>query len=375
MGNINRIVLGGTITQPQISMINSNNGQQTKVARFVMQIARDFGKQGEFDNVSCIAYGKQAEFVEQQFASGNAALVVKDGRIQTGSYTDQAGKKVYTTDVVCSNVGLGAAYLNKSILSGNLTKNPEVRYTQGQEQTCIVHFTIAVKRKSKDAETDFISCTAFGKQGDFIAKNFVQGDNLIVEDGRIQTGSYVNKNGETVSTTEVIVNAVEFGENKASRDARRANQQGGQQGMPNNVVQMPTQVPQGMPMGAPVQQMPTAAPQGVPMGMPTGTPQMQAPTQAPPQTATQTPVPQTAPQTVVPQNPAQTTPSQTAPVQTVPQTAPAQAPAQTPVQTVVPQNPAQTVPSTPPQAPAQAPVPQAVGQTPFGVVPMGEVFH
>ena len=90
--------------------------------------------------------------------------------------------------------------MNKAILIGRLTKDPEVRYTQ-QNQTCIARYTLAVDRIKEGA--DFIPCVAFGKGGEFAEKYFRKGMKVAVE-GRIQTGSY-DKNGQKVYTTDVIV--------------------------------------------------------------------------------------------------------------------------------------------------------------------------
>lgn len=100
--------------------------------------------------------------------------------------------------------------MNCSVLSGRLTKDPEVRYTQ--TQMAIADFTVASDRRFKrDGEptADFIRCIAFGKTAEFIEKYFTKGKPIILS-GRIQTGSYQNKEGQTVYTTEVVVENVEF---------------------------------------------------------------------------------------------------------------------------------------------------------------------
>lgn len=105
--------------------------------------------------------------------------------------------------------------MNKSILMGRLTRDPEVR-TSGD--TTVARFSLAVDRRFKrDGEqtADFINCVAFGKTGEFIEKYGRKGTKFVVE-GRIQTGSYTNKDGQTVYTTDVVVEQVEFAESKAS---------------------------------------------------------------------------------------------------------------------------------------------------------------
>lgn len=109
--------------------------------------------------------------------------------------------------------------MNKALLTGRLTKDPNVRYSQGENQMCIARFTLAVdRRRSRNQDgngqtADFISCVAFGKTGEFVEKYAKKGMKFDLS-GRIQTGSYQNKDGQTVYTTEVVVEDIEFGESK-----------------------------------------------------------------------------------------------------------------------------------------------------------------
>lgn len=107
---------------------------------------------------------------------------------------------------------------------GRLTKNPEVRYTSRQDgtQTCIARFTLAVDRRIKQEgqqNADFISCVAFGRQGEFAEKYLKQGTKIALV-GRIQTGSYTNKDGQKVYTTDVMIEEQEFAESKKSDNAQ-----------------------------------------------------------------------------------------------------------------------------------------------------------
>lgn len=108
--------------------------------------------------------------------------------------------------------------MNKVILMGRLTRDPEVRYTQGNEPMAIARYTLAVDRRRKTQDegqaADFISCVAFGKAGEFAEKYFHQGMRVLVE-GRITTGSYENKDGQKVYTTEVTVENQEFADGKS----------------------------------------------------------------------------------------------------------------------------------------------------------------
>ena len=106
--------------------------------------------------------------------------------------------------------------MNKVILMGRLTKDPEVRYSQsGDSNMAIARYSLAVDRAGKDQAADFISCVAFGKQGEFAEKYLHKGIKIAVE-GRIQTGSYTNKDGQKVYTTDVVIDRHEFCESKNS---------------------------------------------------------------------------------------------------------------------------------------------------------------
>lgn len=108
--------------------------------------------------------------------------------------------------------------MNLVILKGRLVRDPEVRYSQGQTPMATAKYTLAVDRKFKregEPTADFISCIAFAKQGEFVEKYLRQGVQILVK-GRIQTGSYTNKDGKKVYTTEVVVEEHEFCESKSN---------------------------------------------------------------------------------------------------------------------------------------------------------------
>lgn len=101
---------------------------------------------------------------------------------------------------------------------GRLTRDPDIRYTQGNESMAIARYTLAVDRKVRkenEANADFISCVAFGKNAEFAERYLKQGTKIVVE-GRIQTGNYTNKDGQKVYTTDVVVESTEFAESKSS---------------------------------------------------------------------------------------------------------------------------------------------------------------
>lgn len=108
--------------------------------------------------------------------------------------------------------------MNKVHLLGRLTRDPEIRYPQDNEQMAIARYTLAVDRRFKrDGEqtADFISCVAFGKAAEFTEKYLKKGTKIAVT-GRIQTGSYTNREGQKVYTTDVIIEEQEFAESKAA---------------------------------------------------------------------------------------------------------------------------------------------------------------
>ena len=112
--------------------------------------------------------------------------------------------------------------MNKVILCGRLTRDPEVRYSSGENQTAVARYTLAVDRRFKrqgDEQTaDFINCVVFGRGAEF-AENYLHQGTKIIAEGRIQTGSYTNKEGQKVYTTDVVVEDQEFAESKAVSDA------------------------------------------------------------------------------------------------------------------------------------------------------------
>ena len=112
--------------------------------------------------------------------------------------------------------------MNNTILMGRLVRDPETRYSSGEKSIAITRYTLAVDRRGKKKEdeqtADFIPCVAFDRSGEFAEKYFKKGTKVLVR-GRIQTGSYTNKNGDKVYTTEVIVEEQEFAESKGAQNA------------------------------------------------------------------------------------------------------------------------------------------------------------
>ncbi len=108
--------------------------------------------------------------------------------------------------------------MNKVILMGRLTREPEVRYSQGASQTAVARFTLAVDRRFKregESTADFFDCTAFGRQAEFIERYLHKGVRVVVC-GSIQNNNYTNRDGQTVYSVRIVVDEVEFAESKSA---------------------------------------------------------------------------------------------------------------------------------------------------------------
>lgn len=111
---------------------------------------------------------------------------------------------------------------NSVIIKGRLTRDPDVRYTSGDQSMCVARFTVAVERRrarqGEQRQADFISCVAFGKTGEFIEKYFRKGMMIDIS-GHIQTGNFTSKDGQKVYTTDVVVDDCMFGEPKRDKSS------------------------------------------------------------------------------------------------------------------------------------------------------------
>lgn len=126
--------------------------------------------------------------------------------------------------------------MNKWIGCGRLTKDPAVKYNNDK---AVARFNLAVNRRfSKDGEADFISCVAFGKQGEFVEKYARKGMKFDIV-GRIQTGNYKDKDGKTVYTTDVVVEEIEFGESKGETKAEPKKEDEGFMNVPDDDDTLP----------------------------------------------------------------------------------------------------------------------------------------
>lgn len=115
--------------------------------------------------------------------------------------------------------------MNKVLMAGRLTRDPEIRYSQGANATAVARFTIAVDRRFKregEPEADFFNCSAFGKTAEFIEKYFKQGNKILIV-GRVENDNYTNKDGQKVYGTRIAVEEAEFGEGKANASDKNQN--------------------------------------------------------------------------------------------------------------------------------------------------------
>jgi len=142
--------------------------------------------------------------------------------------------------------------MNKVMLMGRLTRDPEVRYSQGETPLAIARYTLAVDRRftrnnggDNQQTADFISCVAFGRSGEFAEKYLRKGIKIAVT-GRIQTGSYTNRDGQTVYTTEVVVEDQEFAESKNSNSGTEGGFAGVNRPAPSGAVDGFMNIPDGI---------------------------------------------------------------------------------------------------------------------------------
>lgn len=142
--------------------------------------------------------------------------------------------------------------MNKVILLGNLTRDPEIRYSQGEKQMAVARFSLAVNRRfSNDGKTnaDFFNCTAFGKTAEFVEKYFRQGSRMSLV-GRIENNNYTNKNGEKVYSVQIMVEEVEFAERKSAQSnnqTQNQNQPAQTNGGDDDFMNIPDGIEDGLP--------------------------------------------------------------------------------------------------------------------------------
>jgi len=139
--------------------------------------------------------------------------------------------------------------MNKVILMGRLTRNPDVRYSQGEKATAVARFTLAINRIYKrdgEPDADFINCVAFGQRAEFAEKYFRQGLKIAVT-GRLHTGSYVKQDGTKVYTTDVVIEEQEFAESRAASERAGGNRNSSPAADGNGFMNIPDGIDDEMP--------------------------------------------------------------------------------------------------------------------------------
>ncbi len=135
--------------------------------------------------------------------------------------------------------------MNKVIMMGRLTRDPETRYSQGNEPICVCSFSIAVDRRFKregEAEADFFNCTAFRKTGEFVEKYFKKGQRILIS-GTVQNDNYTNKEGQKVYGTKIIVEEAEFADSKNSNGGNQTSNPASPDGFMNIPDSMEEELP------------------------------------------------------------------------------------------------------------------------------------
>ena len=221
---LNSASIGGNLTaDPDVRY--TSGGAPTAIARYTLAVNR---RTGDADYIRCVVFGKQAEYAEKYLKKGAPVLVT--GCIRTGNYTSKDGTGVNTMEVVTDRQTTekdGALNMNRVLLFGRLTRDPEVRYTQGESPVCVARYTLAVPRKyySKRAgdsgSADFIPCIAFGEPAGFVEKYLKKGTPVVVH-GRIQTGGYTNRDGVKIHTIEVVAEDHDFAGRKNAGASKTA---------------------------------------------------------------------------------------------------------------------------------------------------------
>lgn len=139
--------------------------------------------------------------------------------------------------------------MNKVVLMGRLTRDPEIRYSSGPQNTAIARFTLAVGRRARSSdgnrETDFLDCTAFGKLGEFADKYLHQGIKVLLT-GRIQNNIYTNREGRKVYSALIIAEEIEFAESKGTGDQAAGNAQRPAPAVPSSAGDGFLDVPEGI---------------------------------------------------------------------------------------------------------------------------------
>ena len=210
---------------------------ESVVARFTLATNSYRGKKKEESAptyIDFVAFGKQAEFAEKFLDKKGAPIVVSRGHLRSDSYKNKEGETVYTTNVVADEFEFASCDLNKVLLIGRLTRDPEIRWTKSGQPLAIARFTLAVDRKiskeRKDAgeqSADFINIKAFGATAEWLEKWTGKGTKLVV-DGSYNKDIYDGKDGKKHAYIEVIAQQINFAETKAEAEGKSGDEAPGE---------------------------------------------------------------------------------------------------------------------------------------------------
>ena len=211
MYQLNVAIVGGRFTSDPKTTVVQRNGKDLTVARGRIATNRP-GNGDQADFVDCVAFGGNAQYIEKYLKKGSPILVT--GALQTGSYQNKEGQTIHTTELICSEVSSvksgGNLNCNEYVGLGRLTRDPDVRTTD--KGTKVARFSFAVPRRrfgNEETKTDFPNVVCFDKTAEFVERYFTKGKAVFIR-GRIQTGSYTNKDGVKIYTTDILAQDVRF---------------------------------------------------------------------------------------------------------------------------------------------------------------------
>lgn len=218
----NTTLLGGHLAKdPEIRKIKSKNGEMSVMDLTIAVNPETANENAKADFIRATVWGALADAASKYIAKGSGVAVI--GALNTGEpYKDKNGVTQYPIGINVESMDFSkdlSLNLNDQTIIGHLTKDPEIAYTK--TGIAVSRFVLGVNRPGKDSKSDFIQVVCYGKQAEFSSKYLAKGMRVYVN-GRISTGSYQNKDGFVVYTTEVVANKIKFAKKKA--DSQTAQQ-------------------------------------------------------------------------------------------------------------------------------------------------------
>ena len=212
MADLNNIVLVGNCTV-DFEVKESVNGKKFARGRLAVNRSRRSAEGNaitDFFNV-VVFEEKQAEFAGKHLKKGASCYVI--GKVHDDVYKDKNGNKVYSKIVYVTEIGFANGESGQHVtIRGRLTKDPEIRYTNGEKPLAIARYSVAVSKlhKEGEAEADFFDCISYGRLAENIEKYLQKGTSVFVS-GELQTEEYLNKDGETKKSISLVTDRVIFG--------------------------------------------------------------------------------------------------------------------------------------------------------------------